>query len=71
MTLNFQFNDVILSGAEVTIKLFDITGRVMDQQVLQNSSLATFNVAGYVPGIYTYQVITNTKTQSGKVLIGK
>ncbi len=66
MTLNFQYT----TQANVTIKLFDVTGRLMDEQVHQNSTAASFNVASYAPGIYLYQVITNTSTQSGKVLIG-
>jgi len=66
MTLNFQYS----TQATITIKLFDVTGRLMDEQVLQNSTATSFNVASYSPGIYLYQVITNTNTQSGKVLIG-
>ncbi len=66
-TLNFQYS----LQDNVTIKLMDITGRLMEEQVLQNSSFASFNVASYVPGVYLYQVITDGTTQSGKVLIGK
>ena len=66
MTLNFQYS----TQATITIKLFDVTGRLMDEQVLQNSTAASFSVGSYASGIYLYQVITNTNTQSGKVLIG-
>ncbi len=48
---------------------YHVIGRKMDEQTLQNSSLASFNVASYTPGIYLYQVITNGKTQSGKVIV--
>jgi len=47
------------------------TGRLMDKQMLQNSTGTSFNVAGYAPGIYLYQVIMDGKTQSEKVVIGK
>ena len=67
MTLNFQYS----LQDNITIKLFDVTGRIMDEHILQNSTTTTFNVASYVPGIYLYQVITGTTTQSGKVVIGK
>lgn len=67
MTLNFRYS----LQDNTTIKLFDVTGRIMDTQVLQSSTSASFNVEGYTPGIYMYQVITDNNTQSGKVLIGK
>ena len=43
----------------------------MDEQVLESSTVTSINVANYTPGIYLYQVITDNKTQAGKVLIGK
>ncbi len=67
MTLYFEFP----IAAEVTVRLTDILGRVMDEQVVRNGSQTSFDVHGYAPGLYLYQVITNGKTQSGKVLIGK
>ena len=63
--LSFQY----AYQSSVTIKIIDITGRLMDEQTLQNSTIASFNVASYTPGIYLYQVITNGKTQSGKVIV--
>ena len=56
---------------KITIRITDITGRLMDEQVLENSTLTSISVANYTPGIYLYQVITDNKTQAGKVLIGK
>jgi len=49
----------------------DITGRILDEQVITNNTRAVFDVSGYTPGVYLYQVVTNGKTQSGKVLIEK
>jgi hypothetical protein len=66
MMLYFRF-----PAGRVTIKLTDVTGRVMDQQIISGKTQAAFNVKAYTPGIYLYQVITNGKTQSGKVLIEK
>ncbi len=65
--LYFEFT----ATGEVTIKMMDVTGRVMDEQVIENGSAATFNVGGYVPGVYMYQLIMSGKTQSGKVVVGK
>lgn len=65
--LNFEF-----SNAETTtIKLLDITGRIIDERVINNLHQMSFDVSEYTPGLYLYQVITNGETQSGKVLIGK
>jgi hypothetical protein len=47
----------------------DVTGRLMDEQVINNNNTATFSVKDHAPGMYLYQVITNGKTQTGKVLI--
>ncbi len=63
--LNFQYS--LLNN--VRIKLIDVTGRVMDEQALQNSSTASFNVSRYTPGIYLYQFITDSGVQSGKVIV--
>ena len=65
MVLNFQYSP----QDNITIRITDVVGRKMDEQTLQNSTLASFNVASYTPGIYLYQVITNGKTQSGKVIV--
>ncbi|HMG81484.1 MAG TPA: T9SS type A sorting domain-containing protein [Ferruginibacter sp.] len=59
------------AAGDVTIKLMDITGRILDEQVITNNTRAVFDVSGYTPGVYLYQVVTNGKTQSGKVLIEK
>ena len=66
-TLYFQFP----ASGTVTIRLVDVSGQLMSEQVVNNVGTASINVNDYVPGIYLYQVITDTKTQSGKVLIGR
>lgn len=51
MTLNFQYS----LQNNIIIKISDVTGRLMDEQTLQNSTSTSFNVANYEPGIYLYQ----------------
>ncbi len=63
--LNFQYSQ----QTSVTIKITDVTGRLMDKQVLQNSSAISFDVSMYAPGIYLYQFITDSGVQSGKVIM--
>ena len=65
MTLNFRYT----LQANITIKITDVTGRIMDKQVLQNSITTSFNLANYAPGIYLYQVITDGSTHSGKAVV--
>jgi len=67
--VNMSLYFVYPPSGTVTIKLMDITGRIMDEQILQNSSSTSFNVHGYTPGLYMYQVITNGITQSGKFVV--
>ena len=63
--LNFEFP---VSG-NVTIKLMDITGRVLDEQQVANSATAAFSVRNYTPGLYLYQFITANTTRSGKFIV--
>ena len=63
--LNFEF---VVSG-NVTIKLMDLTGRVLNEQVISNSTNTAFDVKNYAAGLYLYQVITDGKTQSGKFIV--
>jgi len=49
--------------------VMDITGQVMDEQEIHNNTNAIFNVKDYTEGMYLYQVITNGKTQTGKILV--
>jgi hypothetical protein len=65
MTLNFEFP----ASGNVTIKLMDVTGRVLDEQVINTGTMAYFDVKGYAAGLYLYQVITAGNTQSGKFIV--
>jgi hypothetical protein len=47
----------------------DITGRVMNEQRVHNSATCFMNISSYLPGMYIYQVVTNGKTWSGKIVI--
>ncbi len=64
-TLNFEFP----KGDEVNIKLMDITGRIMDQQVVHNDTHTSIDVHSYSPGMYIYQVLSNGKIKSGKIVV--
>jgi hypothetical protein len=65
MTLNFEFS----ASGNVNIKLMDVTGRVLDERVINTGSTATFDVRSYPEGLYLYQVITAGNTQSGKFIV--
>ncbi len=67
MTISFDFP----IADETTIKLMDVTGRLMDQKVILGGSSIEFEVHAYSPGVYLYQIITGGKTQTGKILVGK
>jgi hypothetical protein len=63
--LTFEFP----ASGDATVKVMDITGRVMEQQTIHSNNHTTFDVKGYSPGVYIYQVVTGGKTQSGKVIV--
>ena len=63
--LNFEYTQQPIA----TIRLLDVTGRVVVEKVVENSTSATIDVKGFTPGMYLYQFITNNKTQTGKVNI--
>jgi cystathionine beta-lyase/cystathionine gamma-synthase len=52
MTLYFEFP----SSGLVTIKILDVTGRLIDEQFVDNTSATNFNVSGYMPGVYISRV---------------
>lgn len=61
----FQFP----SSEKATIRLLDISGRLMQEQMVSGNNNASLSVVGYAPGIYLYQVITDSETSSGKITI--
>jgi len=63
-SIYFQF-----PAGDVTIRLMDITGRLLNEQMVHNNSSASINVIGYTPSLYIYEVITGGKTKSGKIII--
>ena len=64
-TVNFEFP---LSGKTV-IKLFNISGSLIEEQVVNNNTSAIFSVSNYAPGLYIYQVVSNEQTKSGKIIV--
>jgi len=65
MTLNFSFS----AQTNVTIKIMDLTGNVIDEQVISGGNLATFDVHAYAKGIYLYQIVMPNNVATGKVVI--
>lgn len=65
MDLHFSFP---AEGA-VTIRLTDVTGRVVAQQVVTDKGVAIINVKGMTAGVYVYQVVTTKGIHTGKVVI--
>ncbi len=59
------------SAGNVTVKLTDFNGRILEEQFIEGSLTATFNVQNYSPGIYLYHVITHDSVYTGKVLVRK
>ncbi|WP_118952809.1 T9SS type A sorting domain-containing protein [Taibaiella helva] len=65
--LNIEFP----AAQEVAVKLFDMNGRIVAEQSANGKNKVSINVAGFTPGLYFYQVISNGAVQSGKVTVGK
>ncbi|OJW81093.1 MAG: hypothetical protein BGO69_03250 [Bacteroidetes bacterium 46-16] len=65
--LNVDFT----ASGKVTVQLLDINGRVIATQEVTGRSSVNFNVSNYVPGIYTYKVISGKNVSTGKVMIAK
>lgn len=59
------------TGNDITIRLTDINGRLLEEQDIKNRRTTSFDVKNYAPGIYLYQVIMPQGIHPGKVLIGK
>lgn len=66
MLLYFEYT----ASPKATICITDVTGRLIDQQVVKDAGKAAIDVKGYAPGVYMYQITTDATTQTGKVVIG-
>ena len=66
-TVNISFP----ANGKVTVQLLDINGRVAVSKEVTDASVVSFNVSNFVPGVYTYKVISNKNVTSGKVMIAK
>lgn len=63
--VNFEFP----ATEKVSVKILDISGRLMSEQTLQDANHAAFSVDKFAPGMYIYQIITNSSIQSGKFIV--
>ena len=52
-TIYFQFPP----SATTIIRMFDVSSRMLSEQVIKDNSTASFNVKDYSSGLYIYQVI--------------
>ncbi len=59
------------SPANSTIKLMDITGRLMTQQLTSNNAAAKINVSDYPAGLYIYRATSGNRTWTGKVVVSR
>ncbi len=66
---NENINFRLPTCRDATVKLSDITGRILDTKVVCNSSNVIMDVHGYTPGTYFYEILFDGKVESGQVLI--
>ena len=66
-TLNFEFP----LAQSISVKLMDITGRLIAEQSLENATKTVFDTKDFTPGLYMYQITIDGKVQSGKVVVEK
>ena len=59
------------ANGKVTVQILDLNGRVVVSKEVVNASFVSFNVSNYVPGVYTYKVISDKKVSSGKIIVNK
>ncbi len=60
---------ILFPSGDATIKLTDISGRIVDIQVIKNDVRAVFDVQRHTSGLYLYQVITDQGIHSGRIMI--
>lgn len=59
--------EVPASQGTVLVKLMDINGRIVASKELTNETSVKFSVSDLTPGIYLYQVTSDTQVKSGKI----
>lgn len=67
MALQFEFQ----LEKNVTVRISDVTGRVVAEKNACNASSMMFSVKDFVPGVYIYNFTGSRQTLSGKVIIGE
>lgn len=58
-------------AGNVTVKLIDFNGRILEEQFIGGSLTTTFSLQNYSSGVYLYQIITQDGVYTGKVMIDK
>ena len=68
-----NFNVILRNNKEVSIQIFDITGKMVDNINRSNYSKGvhsiSYNTSNLTNGIYIYQVITGKEINSGKLIV--
>ena len=68
-----NFNVILRNNKEVSIQIFDITGKMVDNINRANYSKGvhsiSYNTTNLTNGIYIYQVITGKEINSGKLIV--
>lgn len=68
-----NFNIILRNNKEVSIQIFDITGKMVDNINRANYSKGvhsiSYNISNLTNGIYIYQVITGKEINSGKLIV--
>ena len=68
-----NFNIILRNNKEVSIQIFDITGKMVDNINRANYSKGvhsiSYNTTNLTNGIYIYQVITGKEINSGKLIV--
>ena len=68
-----NFNIILRNNKEVSIQIFDITGKMVDNISRSNYSKGvhsiSYNTSMLTNGIYIYQVLTGKEINSGKLIV--
>ena len=68
-----NFNIILRNNKEISIQIFDITGKMVDNISRSNYSKGvhsiSYNTSMLTNGIYIYQVLTGNEINSGKLIV--
>lgn len=72
---HFNINYNLSYPADVTIKIYNTTGQLMDERKYENMSIGkqshNYNTDGWKSGVYIYNIYDGLNTYSGKIIISR